>query len=165
MPIATVALLAVVSGQPEIAVGVAFATSVASVSLVVGVITLSTPPDVLVVADRRRWAFVLPAALLAMLAGFRAELTLTHAAIFVFEGIAVLWLWRDRTEALIDGGAPPAANAASRPFDASGDAAAVGVPACRDRGNCGNCLRRPDRRASGISPIMHWSQQCFLRPR
>jgi cation:H+ antiporter len=98
LPMAIVALLAAVSGQPEIAVGVVFAASVAGVSLVIGVVTLSAPPDVLVVADRRQWAFVLPVGLLAVLAGFRAQLTLMHAAIFTLEGIAVLWLWSDRSE-------------------------------------------------------------------
>jgi Ca2+/Na+ antiporter len=62
---------------------------------VIGVVTLTSPPQVMVVVDRRRWAFLLPAAVLAVLAGFKARLTLMHALTFAVEGIAVLLLWRD----------------------------------------------------------------------
>src|SRR5262245_5829736 len=98
MPVALTALLAAVGNQPEIAVGVVFSASVASLSLVIGVVTLTSPPNVMVVAERRRWGFVLPAAVLAVLAGFRARLTFMHAAIFALEGIALLWLWNDQSE-------------------------------------------------------------------
>ena len=96
MPIAMLALLATVWKEPALAVGVIFASSVACVSLVIGVVTLTSPPQVMVVADRRRWAFLLPAAVLAVLAGFKARLMLMHALIFAVEGIAILLLWRDR---------------------------------------------------------------------
>jgi Ca2+/Na+ antiporter len=96
MPVVIVAMYAIAKGEPALALGVVFASSVAALSLVLGVVTLTTPPALIAVDARRKWAFVLPAALLALLAGFRGELTLTHALAFAVEGLALLLLWRDR---------------------------------------------------------------------
>src|SRR5262245_42849891 len=96
MPMALVALLAAVGKQPQIAAGVPFGASVACVSLVIGVVQLTSPPRTIVVEDRRRWVFLLPAAVLAILAGFKARLTLLHAGVFLIAGIALLPLWLHR---------------------------------------------------------------------
>jgi Ca2+/Na+ antiporter len=118
VPIAVTAVVATLLGQSEIAIGILFATSVASLSLVLGIITCthdfslpSTHPGGFQVVqttdqpsipiaqrpqdtDRRLWAFVLPAALLALLAGFQGELTPTHALILLIQGLAMLLAWR-----------------------------------------------------------------------
>lgn len=95
IPIAAVALGAMVLRRSEIALGVIFATSVASLSLALGSVTFLSPPVVPVPA-RRTWPMVLPVALLAFLAGLRGELTRWHALVFLVQGVAVAVLWNDR---------------------------------------------------------------------
>ena len=98
MPICVVALAALLLNQTTAAVGVIFATSIASLTLGVGTIFIlaesasSAPSAVL----RSCWAMILPAALLVFLAGFRGELTILHAGVLAAEGIVVLILWNDR---------------------------------------------------------------------
>jgi Ca2+/Na+ antiporter len=96
LPIAAVALGAMLLNRPEIAVGVIFATSVASLSLGVGAVTFlhpSTPPS----AARRTWPLALPTAMMAFLAGFRGELTAIHAVVLAAQGIIVCVVWNDPT--------------------------------------------------------------------
>ncbi len=93
LPTALLTLLAIVVGQPEIAVASLFASSVASLSLVAGVVTLTSPLQPLAASDRRGWGLVLPAAALTLLAGFRGRLTILHAAVFAAQGAAILLFW------------------------------------------------------------------------
>jgi cation:H+ antiporter len=93
MPIAVVAILAMVLNRAAISIGVIFGTSVASLSLVVGAVTCLAPP-VAPQAARRIWPTVVPAAMLAFLAGFRGELTYLHAIVLGIEGLVLLWVWR-----------------------------------------------------------------------
>ncbi|HSV14418.1 MAG TPA: hypothetical protein VLI90_09170 [Tepidisphaeraceae bacterium] len=95
LPIAAVALAAMVMRRTEIAVGVVFATSVASLTLAIGAVTFLAPPATPAVA-RRTWPMILPAAMLVFLAGFHGALTLQHAIFLFIEGIAVCMLWNDR---------------------------------------------------------------------
>jgi hypothetical protein len=88
-------MVAMMMARPDVALGVVFATSVASLSLAAGAIVFLSPPAALPVWARRTWPMVLPTALLAFLAGFRGEFTLTHAGIFLLEGIVVAALWND----------------------------------------------------------------------
>jgi Ca2+/Na+ antiporter len=94
IPVAMVALTAMALNRPEIAIGVIFATSVASMSLVIGAVTFLSPPIVPITA-RKIWPTLLPAAMLAFLAGFRSELTYLHGIILAIEGFILLWIWND----------------------------------------------------------------------
>jgi Ca2+/Na+ antiporter len=96
MPIGVVALLAMRVNRPEIAIGVIFATSVASLSLVVGAVTFLSPP-MIPVMGKGIWPTVVPAGMLAFLAGFRGELNWVHASVLALEGVVVLWVWRGPT--------------------------------------------------------------------
>ncbi|MGH7213813.1 MAG: hypothetical protein ACREIT_03505 [Tepidisphaeraceae bacterium] len=103
LPIAMTAVGAMVGGRSEVALGIAFATSVASLSLVVGLICLYQPigRDVErhgIVPGLRAWPFVLPAALLALLAGFSGELNTFHALVLLGQGLAALLVWGDERE-------------------------------------------------------------------
>jgi hypothetical protein len=92
MPIAVLALYCVCSKRPEVAVTVLFATSVAALSLVLGILIL-TGTSVDAGHDARRpWALIAPVALLTFLAGFKGHFTLTHALIFLVEGAVVAYL-------------------------------------------------------------------------
>src|SRR5436305_5981502 len=55
MPVVIVALYAIARGEPALALGVVFASSVAALSLVLGVVTLTTPPSLIAVDARRKW--------------------------------------------------------------------------------------------------------------
>src|SRR5689334_14027604 len=93
LPIAAVAILAL-RAAPEVSVSVIFASSVACLSLVLGTMFFSAPSTgPLESRNRRAWGMVLPAAVLALLAGFAAEFTLKHAVIFALEGAVALMLW------------------------------------------------------------------------
>ena len=93
VPTAAVALTAVVAGPADVALGVTFATSVAAVSLAVGMTVFLVPSEPLP-ASRRAWPFLLPAALLVVVAGFGGALNLIHALMLAGLGLAVLGVWR-----------------------------------------------------------------------
>jgi Ca2+/Na+ antiporter len=121
LPIALVATLAALARQPEIAVGVLFATSVAAMSLVLGVVGLTAdraassraggfpvietdggrafavrPDDVESASrERRAWGFLLPVAILCLIAGFRGSLQPQHGVALLLEALVILMLWRD----------------------------------------------------------------------
>jgi Ca2+/Na+ antiporter len=92
--IAVVALFAVWIGHADLAIGVLFSTSVAALTLVLGIITISanhTHPT----APRRLWAFVLPVALILLVVGFRGSIGWMGAIVLLLEGAALLMLWND----------------------------------------------------------------------
>ncbi|MDQ3439898.1 MAG: hypothetical protein M3478_06060 [Planctomycetota bacterium] len=132
VPIACVCGVAVWLDHAEIAVGVIFSTAVAALSLHLGVTIASngeTRPrarrsgrgfDVLVeeheevvgatapaaaipVRGSRAWAMVLPAGVLALMAGFSGKLTLLHGLLFAIQGLLVMMVWDMRH----DGNGPP----------------------------------------------------------
>lgn len=101
LPVAAVALLCLhpgialpgaEGGRPQIAVGLVFATSVGCLSLVLGIVTYLAPA-VTLPPSRRAWPFVLPAALLALIAGFSGSLTVIHAGMLALLGLVVMNLW------------------------------------------------------------------------
>lgn len=124
MPILAMALVAATLRRGDVALGVLFGTAVAALSLVLGIITVthdfSLPSSVpggfpvieagsprgfsiagiveTATPQRRLWAFVLPAALIALLAGFTGQLTIPHAGILLLEGLAILLVWRGQPE-------------------------------------------------------------------
>jgi len=93
LPIASTVIAAVLLRRADIAVAVAIGTSVACLTLAMGLATyvmpMKTLPD-----SRRAWPFVLPAALLALMAGFSTCLTWWHALMMLALGGAILRVWR-----------------------------------------------------------------------
>src|SRR5690242_761259 len=87
LPIAATALVAAARGQADVAVALAFATSVCCLSFVLGVLLYLSPLQELP-ATRRAWPFVLPAALLSLIAGFSGHLNWIHALAMMLLGAA-----------------------------------------------------------------------------
>lgn len=115
LPVAVTAFVAVQLGRPEVAVALAFSTSVAALSFVLGVLTYIAPMEAPPVS-RRAWPFVLPAALLALVAGFSGQFTWVHALAMLVLGGAVYSAWREavaRGEAEAAGEPPDPAGAAT----------------------------------------------------
>lgn len=98
LPIAATALAAVVLHQPHIAVAVIFGSSVACLSLVLGLMTFMASQTRLP-QSRRVWPFIFPAALLTMMAGFSAHLTWLHAFMLLLLGGAFWSVWQQETDA------------------------------------------------------------------
>lgn len=120
IPTALVVLIAVVTRPAEIAISVIFGTSVAALTLVLGIITISARAAragangsaIAVPGSRRLWGFVLPAALIALLIGFSGGVGWAHVAVLAIEGLALLSLWSQQTnapEARVAGSAAPKA--------------------------------------------------------
>jgi Ca2+/Na+ antiporter len=93
MPIAWAALLSTAAGHAEIGVGLVFATSVAALALDLGVLTMLVPAMESPPLSARAWPFVLPAALVPLLAGFKSSLNLLHAAMMLALGLAIAVVW------------------------------------------------------------------------
>ncbi len=91
IPIAAVALGAMLLNRPAVAMGIIFSTAVAALALGSGIVILLSarlgPPS-----GRNVLTMVLPAALLVFLAGFHGELTIFHAVALALEGIVILLL-------------------------------------------------------------------------
>ena len=95
MPIALTGLIATLAGHAEVGLGVAFATSVASIGLVLGVLLCVTPETGQTQSIRASaWPFVVPAAILALLAGFSGTLSWFHAMMLLGLGVCVVAVWR-----------------------------------------------------------------------
>lgn len=92
LPVPATALAAVFMGAPDIAIGVVFGTSVASLSLVLGMTTYLAPLQQLP-PNRRVWPLVLPATIVSLVAGFSGRLTLFHAVLLLAMGGAFLAVW------------------------------------------------------------------------
>lgn len=133
MPIAATALMAVLAGPPgdpigaTVAVGVTFASTVAALSLAVGMVALLVPNEA-AGPTRRAWPFLLPAALLTWLAGFGGGLNVVHALMIGGLGLIVrgVWLAAERTGDAGDGGSGGAfaashASAGDAPVRATAD--------------------------------------------
>jgi Ca2+/Na+ antiporter len=100
-----VVVVSLAMGQPDIAVSLIFASSVTALTLVLGVVTLTATvapvapaAGASASASRRIWGFVLPVALIALMAGFRGNIGWLSAAILALEGLALLLLWNERPE-------------------------------------------------------------------
>jgi cation:H+ antiporter len=97
LPIASIAIVAVLLGQRELALGIIFATSIASLALVGGcVCIMGTTPDEPAVwpeAVRPPCALLLPVAVLAFLAGFSGQLGWFNCVILAIEGLLVWSVW------------------------------------------------------------------------
>jgi len=104
IPIAAASLIAMLLGRSEIALGIVFGTSVGAVTTVVGFVALAGPFDGGPARLRRVWPFLLAAALLVMVTGFKGTLNWRDAVALLTEGLILLSLWNDRR---MTGGATP----------------------------------------------------------
>jgi Ca2+/Na+ antiporter len=95
LPIVATALAAVAMGQSQMALCLVFGSSVAALSLVLGM-TMYVAPPASPSPQWRRWALLLPAAILLLLAGFRGQLTWWHAVMLLVMGAAFLGVWTER---------------------------------------------------------------------
>ncbi|HEX3358711.1 MAG TPA: hypothetical protein VHS31_17170 [Tepidisphaeraceae bacterium] len=93
IPLFILVLIAIARHQPEIAIGAVFGACVATLSLALGVVTFTAPPRAIASDGRRRWALVLPAAILTFLAGYQSHFTWIDAAVLSIEGIVILLVW------------------------------------------------------------------------
>ncbi|HSI36687.1 MAG TPA: hypothetical protein VK986_24085 [Tepidisphaeraceae bacterium] len=96
LPIAACALVAMVMGRTEIAMGVVFGTSVGAMTTVVGFTALAEPIGGGPGRWRRLWPFPLAAALIVFVAGFKGHFGWRDGVALAVEGAVVLALWRDR---------------------------------------------------------------------
>jgi Ca2+/Na+ antiporter len=97
MPTLLVVIAAIVRGNAEIVVSVIFGASVAALTLVLGIVTISSS-DTRPTSPRGMWAFVLPTALICLLIGFSSAINWFDACVLVLEGLVLATLWNDRAE-------------------------------------------------------------------
>ncbi len=122
MPIVALAGFATARGLSHVALGVAFGSSVAALSLAMGLVTYLTPPMSLP-ASRRAWPFVLIGVMVPLLGGFSGQLTGVHAVILLVLG-AIAWsVWRASARELTPSEALVAALPVLDPGTGSGPAA------------------------------------------
>jgi Ca2+/Na+ antiporter len=93
MPIVALAGFATARGLSHVALGVVFGSSVAALSLAMGLVTYLLPPSSLP-ASRRAWPFVLTGVMVPLLAGFSGQLTWLHALILLVLGRIAWWVWK-----------------------------------------------------------------------
>lgn len=94
MPIAWTAILATAAGRADIGLGVTFATSVAALGLTLGTLLLLATHREPSIPNAGAWPFVIPAALLTLMAGFSGFLTWWHALMMLGAGATVWAVWR-----------------------------------------------------------------------
>jgi len=94
-PIAAAVIAAIIMRRGDWALSIIFATSVGCLSLLLGSICLVSPHSEAPSEYRRIWPLVLPAALLALLAGFAGNLNWRHAILLLVEGGVLLLAWRE----------------------------------------------------------------------
>jgi Ca2+/Na+ antiporter len=93
VPIVALAGLATARGLSHVALGIVFGSSVAALSLAMGLVTYLVPPSSLPLS-RRAWPFLLPGVMVPLLGGFAGQLTGLHALILLVLG-AIAWsIWR-----------------------------------------------------------------------
>jgi hypothetical protein len=95
IPIAAMALVTIAAKRSDLALAIIFSTSIASLSLVQGAVLLAAPDSEAPVVFRRLWPFVVPVALMSLLAGFAGNLSWWHGIIFLIEGGALYLAWAD----------------------------------------------------------------------
>ncbi|HVT90453.1 MAG TPA: hypothetical protein VHD56_16485 [Tepidisphaeraceae bacterium] len=89
-----IVVLASIIGHYEIVIGMIFASSVASMTLVLGIVTISThrtQPTL----PRKTWGLILPVALICFLIGLHGGFHWIHAVVLLIQGIVIYGLWND----------------------------------------------------------------------
>ena len=94
MPIAAVAGSAAARGLPQVAIGVVFGSTVAALSLAMGLVLYMAPPTDFP-PSRRAWQFFLPGVLVPVLGGFAGSLNAVDALILLALGGVVRFVWWD----------------------------------------------------------------------
>jgi cation:H+ antiporter len=92
VPLAAVAWTAAAMGQAELLLAVVMGTSLASLSVVIGV-ALTGPSSLQLPSSAKAWQFLLPVALLLLMMGFSAHLGLQEAAMLGLMGAAAAGVW------------------------------------------------------------------------
>jgi cation:H+ antiporter len=93
LPVALLAMVAVITGNAVIAVCVTLGTSVAALTLNLGLVTATTGDEVSAGEFSRAWPLVVPAALITFVAGFSAHLNGVHAVVLAIEAVMVAMVW------------------------------------------------------------------------
>lgn len=98
IPIAGTALAAVFMKHPEMVASLVIGTSIACLSMALGMAILLAP---MTDQTRRRsvWAFVCPAAIVVLMAGFKGELVWWHGIVFLLLGVSILAVWHEKASA------------------------------------------------------------------
>lgn len=109
LPILTAAIVATCLGHAEMAIGMIFGTSVASLSAVAGFIALTRPLDALPRRAERLWSFLPVPATLAFVLGLNGEVGLFDAALLAAQGVLVLAICIEPLNNAGDPGTPAAA--------------------------------------------------------
>jgi Ca2+/Na+ antiporter len=92
VPIVALAGLATARGLSHAALGVVFGSSVAALSLAMGLVTYLAPPTSLP-PTRRAWPLLICAVIVPLLAGFTGELTGLHALVLIVLGAMAWSVW------------------------------------------------------------------------
>ncbi len=109
VPLVILTVGAAAAGRADVAVAAAFAAAAAAGCLALGAALASAPRDAPPVPAGRAWAFLLPAALIALVAGFTGRLTGLHAVCLLIEGAVIAGTWStDRPPAAPNQPADPA---------------------------------------------------------
>jgi Ca2+/Na+ antiporter len=98
LPICATVIAALALKQPAIAIGLIFGSSVACLSLVIGLgscfgMLTDVPPN------SRVWPMVLPVVLLILMMGFHGSFTWVHGAMLLGLGAAILGVWLEKPQA------------------------------------------------------------------
>lgn len=96
MPIAWAAIIPTALGRHEIGVGIVFATSVGAIGLILGILLTISPDTTTTGPHVRSWPFIVPSAMLCLLAGFSGTLNWLHGVMLFVLGACVLAVWLDR---------------------------------------------------------------------
>lgn len=96
IPIAMLAIAAGYLGQPEIAIGLIFSSSIACLSLALGSVAFLDPVQ-LANGSRRSWTMLVPTAMMTFLIGIHGSITLFNAGLLALQGVCVLMFWNDRS--------------------------------------------------------------------
>ena len=100
IPAVILAIGAAAMGRAEVAVAASFSAAAAAASLALGATLASAPRGAIAPTGGRGWAFLLPAALITLIAGFTGRLTWLHALCLLIEGTVVAGVWADRRKSL-----------------------------------------------------------------
>ncbi len=161
VPIAWAAILAAAAGHTDIAITLIFATSVTVLALDLGVLTILSPRQDIVLRNARVWPLLIPAAMLPLLAGFSSTLTWIHACMMILLGFAVAGAWR-ACESIPDAvyvrplarSDPPDKSATNPPGGFPVVPVAVGRGAVAPMPQTGTTTRRPIRLVQLIISIL-----------
>jgi Ca2+/Na+ antiporter len=94
IPVLTTAAAAMALHQPAVAISLVFGTSIACLSLVLGLSNYVAPLHELP-PNRRVWPLALPASLLVLLIGFRGSFTWVHGLMLIVMGATFLAVWME----------------------------------------------------------------------